>query len=363
MATLEAVELDFYCINVGLPEVAELSRQAEAAGIGKLWFAETAHNPFLACAVAATSTARIGVGTNIAVAFPRSPMVVAQTAWDLAQTAQGRFSLGLGTQVKAHIERRYSVPFSHPGPRIRDYVLALRAVWAAFATGGPLRYEGAYYAFSLLTEFFNPGPIEHPDIPVYLAGVNNVLIRTAGEVADGLAVHPLHSPAYLDQVIRPNLDAGAARAGKPPGSGQLVVPFFAAVSDQPAEVEQQRELIRRQIAFYGSTRSYQPVFDLHGWGDLTPKLHALMAKGDQEAMTRAVPDEVLDAFSVTATWDTVAAALAERYQGLTERIYPYDPLAGSSSWSEAAERWGTVAGQLRAVAGEAGITDPVQAQP
>lgn len=343
------MELDFYCTNLPLPDVADVAKRAEAAGIGTLWYAETSHNPFLACTATAIGTERIGFGTNIAVAFPRSPMVVAQTAWDLAQAGQGRFILGLGTQVKAHIERRYGVPFSHPGPRIRDYVLALRAIWAAFSGDGKLRYDGKFYSFSLLTEFFNPGPIDYPDIPIYLAGVNDVLVRTAGEVADGLCVHPLHSPAYLDKVIRPNLDAGAAKAGKPAGTSKVAVPFFTAVSDEVAEQERQRELIRQQIAFYGSTPSYQPVFDLHGWGDLTPTLHALMAKRDYPAMTKAVSDEVVDAFTVTAGWDQVAAAIASRYAGRADRVYPYAPEIGLSSWSEAAERWGTVAAALREV--------------
>ena len=340
------MELDVYSFGGPLRGVAALGRETEAAGFGGLWFAEVAHNPFLPSAIAALATERISIGTAVALAFPRSPMVVAQAAWDLAAASGGRFVLGIGTQVKNHVERRFSVPFDHPAPRLREYVLALRHIFAAFQDGGRLDFTGEYYKLSLLPPFFSPGPIDHPAVPVYIAGVNPGMARVAGEVADGLHAHPLHSVRYLREVIAPEVIAGATRAARSASAVALVVPVFLAVGDQEEDVAPQRAAIRSQIAFYGSTRTYRAVFAQHAWDDVPDQLHALYARGDVEAAGALITDEMLDTFSVTARWDELGAVLRSRYDGLAARIMPY-AMPIDERDPETADRWRTVAAELR----------------
>jgi probable F420-dependent oxidoreductase len=339
------MELDLYALGPPLGEVTALATEAERLGFAGLWFTESSHSAFLACGAAVLAMNGLTVGTNVAVAFPRSPMLTAQAAWDLAQASDGRFVLGLGSQVKAHVERRFSVPFSRPAARLREYVVALRAIWAAFNGDAPLRFEGDFYSFSLLTDFFSPGPIDHHDIPVYLAGVNRGMARIAGEVAEGFHVHPLHSVRYLSEVVRPAIVEGATAAGRSAAAVQLAVPVFLAVGETDDELRRRRDAIRRQIGFYGSTPSYRPVFELHGWGDVADELNRVQRRRDESAMLHAVTDEIVDAFSVTATWDRIAAALLDRYDGIAARVFPY----GLVGWDDRGtrERWRDVASAMR----------------
>lgn len=299
--------------------------------------------------VAATSTASIDIGTAIAVAFPRSPMVTAQVAWELAEATGGRFILGLGTQVKAHNERRFSVrPFEHPGPRLREYVLALRAIFRAFQGEEPLAFEGDFYAFDLLPPFFAPGPIERPDVPVYVAGVNRWMARMAGEVCDGFHVHPFHSERYLREVVIPAIEEGAAAMGRSRADVKLACPVFAIVGDSDEEREGLRQMVKTQIAFYGSTRTYRPVFELHGWGDTTDRLREHQAEGDIGAMAGEITDEMLEAYAVEAPWDGIASAILDRYGGLVDRTFSYFAAGAWRASPEAADRWREVARQVRA---------------
>lgn len=339
------MNLDLYCLGTPLADVPALACEAERLGFAGLWFTESSHNPFLPIGAAALATDQLVLGTDVAVAFPRSPMVTAQVAWDLAAVSGGRFVLGLGSQVKAHVQRRFSTPFSHPGSRLREYVCALHAIWDAFQGEAPLKFHGDFYSFSLLTDFFSPGPIEHPAIPVYLAGVNTGMARVAGEVADGFHVHPLHSPRYLTEVVRPAIAAGAEHSRRPSGAVALAVPVFVAVADRDDDLERERSSLRRQIAFYGSTPSYRAVFELHGWADTAAKLSALQRAGDVEGMTAAITDDMLDTFTVTANWDDLADRLLDRYRGIATRVFPY----GLVQWSDrdARERWASVVSALR----------------
>ena len=318
------MEIDCYFPD-GLPlgAAAATARAVEQAGFAGMWATETRHNPFLTCGAALAATDRIMAGPGIAVAFPRSPMVTAQTAWDLADLSAGRFVLGLGTQVKAHIQRRFSVPFDRPVARMREYVHALRAIFAAFQGDGRLRFAGDFYDFSLLTDFFNPGPISHPDVPIWIAAVGPAMLRMAGECCDGVFLHPFHSPEYLRTTALPALAAGARAAGRDPGNVTVCCPVFVAVGESQAEIDRQRAGIARQIAFYGSTRTYRPVFEAHGWGAVSDQLHELLARGDTAAMAALVTEEMLDTYSVSATWDELPAELARRYGGLVDRIAPY----------------------------------------
>jgi probable F420-dependent oxidoreductase len=356
------MHLDLYCTDPRPSAVGQVATAVEAAGFSGLWFTESSHNPYIASALAARTTTSITIGTDIAVAFPRSPMVTAQAAWDLAELSGGRFVLGLGTQVKAHMERRFSVPFTRPAARLREYVLALRAIFAAFEGRAPLRFDGDFYSFSLLTEFFSPGPIEHPDVPIYIAAVNTGLARVAGEVCDGVQAHPLHSVRYLTEVLRPAIASGARDAGRDAAGIATAVPVFVVAGDTDEELERGRQAVRRSIGFYGSTRTYRRVFELHGWESATAALHAAMARGDLDAMAAVVTDEMLDVYGVTAPWDDLASALISRYAGVAERVFPYDAAADLSS-PERRERWHAVNERFRALAGAADPAQPPMDRP
>ena len=340
------MELDLYCTEPHPAEIGEIARQTQAAGFAGLWLAETFNNPFIASALATVAADQLVIGTDVAVAFPRSPMITAQAAWDLAALSGGKFILGLGTQVKAHLERRFSVPGDRPAARIREYILALRAIFDAFAKRAPLRFEGEFHNFSLLTDFFNPGPIEVPDPPIYLAGVNERLGQVAGEVADGFCVHPLNSPKYLTEVLRPAIEEGAKKAGRDASAVPLVAPVFTIVGDPGPELDRLRDAVRLQIAFYATTPSYERILQVHGREGLRAQLGPLLRAGDRQAMAAAIDDELVDAFAVTAPWDGLADALITRFQGLAERIFPY--FVPKLSDPEVAERWGAVAAAIAA---------------
>ena len=337
------MQFDAYGASLPLEEAGEVARTVEELGFSGLWFTESKRTPYLACAVASTTTSTITLGTAIAVAFPRSPMITAQTAWELGRASRGRFSLGLGSQVKAHVERRFSMPFEHPGPKLREYVLALRAIWRAFQGDEPLDFKGDYYSFSLLTDFFSPGPSDYPVIPVSVAGVNPGMARLAGEVCDGFHVHPFHSPRYLTEVIRPAIAQGAAKAGRDPSACEVFCPVFTIVGDSEEERAPQRESVRRQLSFYGSTRTYRPVFETHGWGETSEQLHRLMARGDTDAMAAAITDEMLDAYAVTATWDELPDAILGRYRGVADRVFSYGPAKDWIGDPGLRRRWQAVA--------------------
>ena len=330
------MKLDAGLLAPNLKDVPAFARAAEDAGYAGLWSFETQHEAFLPLAVAATVTKKINLGTSIAVAFPRSPMITAHIAWDLAKASDGRFILGLGSQVKAHNERRFSIKYDAPAPRLREYVLALRAIWNTWQNGAPLRFKGDFYEFSLMTPFFNPGPIEHPEVPVFIAGVNQMMCRVAGEVCDGLHVHPFHSPKYIRNYVLPAVEEGLKRAGKsrtPPAIENqrlkianefaLASSCFVIVGDTEQERSQMAQEVRQQIAFYASTRTYAPVLAAHGWEALTSELHHKSLEGDWNGMAALVTDEMLDVFATFGTWSDVGRKLRERYDGLLDRISLY----------------------------------------
>lgn len=334
----------YFPAGVPLSQAGTAARQAAEAGFDAVWLTETRHNPFLASAAALAVTKGMRVGTGIAVAFPRSPMVTAQAAWDLTELGRGRFVLGLGTQVKAHVIRRFSAPFDQPVARLREYVHALRAIFRAFQGEEKLRFSGDFYQFSLLTDFFSPGPAEYPDIPIWIAAVGPAMLRLAGECCDGVFLHPLNSAEYLRSTVLPMIEAGSRAAGRPRADTTVCCPVFTAVGDTQEEIDAQRTDIARQIAFYGSTRTYRPVFETNGWGEVTSELHALLERGDTGAMTSLITAEMLDTFSVSATWDHLAAALAARYGGLVDRVAPYGTDLRSP---ETRQRWRQVTAGLR----------------
>lgn len=329
------MKLDTGLLAPNLKDVPDLARAAEEAGFAGLWSFETQHEAFLPLAVAATVTSKINLGTSIAVAFPRSPMITAHISWDLAKASDGRFILGLGSQVKAHNERRFSVKYDAPAPRLREYVLALRAIWNTWQNGAPLRFKGEFYEFSLMTPFFNPGPIEHPKVPVFIAGVNHMMCRVAGEVCDGLHVHPFHSPKYIREYVLPAVDEGLNKAGKARRGAtenrksdiengfSLASSCFVIVGDSEQERAKMAEEVRQQISFYASTRTYEPVLAAHGWEAVTAELHHKSLEGDWKGMAALVTDEMLDVFATFGTWNEIGRKLRERYAGLLDRISLY----------------------------------------
>jgi probable F420-dependent oxidoreductase len=319
------MKLDVGMLTHDLTSIPAYARKVEALGYDCLWSSETQHDPFLPLAVAATVTSRLKLGTAIAVAFPRSPMITAHIAWDLQKASEGRFILGLGSQVKGHNERRFSVKFDAPGPRLREVVLALRAIWDCWQNGTKLAFKGEFYRFDLMTPFFNPGPIAHPKIPVYISGVNRYMCRLAGEVCDGLHVHPFNSAKYLRECVHPWVEEGLRRAGRSRADFTYATASFVVVGDTEQELHQARHAVKQQIAFYASTRTYEPVLAVHGWQDLAPQLHRKSVEGDWKGMADLVTDEMLDTYAVTGSYDTIGGRLRERYAGLLDRTAFYQP--------------------------------------
>lgn len=321
--------LDVALRNYDLQSVAESARKVEAIGYGCLWTSETQHDPFLPLAVAATATSSIKLGTSIAVAFPRSPMVIAYTAWDIQKASAGRFVLGLGSQVRAHNQRRFSVKFESPGPKLREVVMSLRAIWECWQNGTPLRFQGEFYNFDLMTPFFNPGPIADPKIPIFVAGVNRYMCRMAGEVCDGLHVHPFHTPKYLREYVHPAVNEGLQALGRSRQDFTYATSTFVIVGDSKRERAANAEAVRQQIAFYASTRTYEPVLAAHGWEAVVPELHRKSLSGDWKGMARLITDEMLDTVAVSGTYENIGAKLREHYAGLLDRISLYQPYEAS----------------------------------
>jgi len=312
-------------IDASLPPVplsatAAIAKAAEAMGFDALWSNETIHDPFLPGALIAEHTRKLHFGTAVAIAFARSPATLAYTAWDLAQASGGRFILGLGTQVKAHIERRFGMPWpdSVVG-KLREQIAAIRAFWQAWQSGEKLNFRGEFYKLTLMTPFFNPGPSDYPQIPIYIAGVNTGLARLAGEVCAGFQVHPFHSPEYLRTVLLPAIEQGAVKAGR--GREEVQISATAFVVTSPEE----DLFVRAQIAFYASTPSYRAVMALHGWDDVAEQLSALAGRGEWAAMPALVTTEMLATFAVVAKAADLPQALMARYQGAVDRLGLYLP--------------------------------------
>ncbi len=308
-----------------LEQIRETSRAAEALGFDGIWTPETRHDPFPQLALVAEHTQSIEFGTAIAVAFARSPMHMAYVAWDMARYGDGRFILGLGTQIKPHIERRFAMPWSKPAARLREYILALRHIWHGWQNNERLNFRGEFYKMTLMSPFFNPGPIPHPDIPIYIAGVNRRLCELAGELCDGFHVHPFHTVDYLRERIRPWVAAGAAKAGRRVEDVVFSTTVFAIVGDTEKERAQRRQEVRMQIAFYASTPSYRPVLEQHGWGEIGDRLGKLAVRKEWAAMPALISDEMVDTFAITGAWDEIGPAIQARYGDLLQRATLYVP--------------------------------------
>jgi probable F420-dependent oxidoreductase len=324
-ATAMAVDIAFH----GGPErVADLAREVERrGGVRGLFIAEAAHDPFVALALAAASTERVEIGTSIAVAFARTPMAMAYSAYDVQRLSGGRLVLGLGPQIRAHITRRYAMPWSQPAARMGEYVAALRAIWHSWQTGETLDFQGDFYAHTLMPPLFSPGPLEVPSPRVWLAAVGPRMLRTAGAVADGLICHPLLSRAYLADVVAPTVRRSRAEHGRADAPFEISTLCLVATGRTEEQLREAVAGVRRQIGFYASTPAYSPVLEHHGWGDLHTEAHALTKAGRWDELGALVDDEVLAAFAVVGELDAAGAAVRARFAGLADRVttsMPYD---------------------------------------
>ena len=334
--------------NNSLADVARLAVDWERLGFSGITLTETGRTAYLSAAVAAVAAPSLSLTTGIAVAFPRSPMITASMAWELAEATRGRFVLGLGTQVKAHIERRFGVAFDPPGPRLREYVQAVKACFRAFNGDEKLSFAGDYYNLSLLPAAWNPGPIPWPNVPVYISAVGPWMTRMAGEVADGIHVHPLHSMPYLNDVLLPKVAEGAAIGKRSVDDVALAIPVFTIVGDSEEERATWKDRARSQIAFYGSTRNYAFQFEMLGFEGVSARLNERLKAGDLAGMSALITDEMLEHFAVTTTWDELADALTTRYRGVASRLIMYFAQPQMDRSPETAGRWGEVARTVRA---------------
>jgi probable F420-dependent oxidoreductase len=296
------------------------AQAAEIAGYDGALTMENKHDPFLAHAIAAISTERLQLGTSVAIAFPRSPMVVANASWDLQTASRGRFVLGLGPQIRPHNERRFSIPWSAPAPRLREYVQALRAIWTAWETGEKLHYEGKYYTFTLMPPYFVPTSTHMPMVPITLAAVGPHTLRMAGEVADGVRLHGFCTRHYMTEVIMPRLSEGLARGGRDRSQFEITGGGFIATGPDARAVAKMIEYTRGRIAFYGSTPAYWPVLELHGFGDLGRKLNAMSKAGRWPDMAGEVPDDVVELFTAIGTHQEIVATIERRFGGLSDAL-------------------------------------------
>jgi probable F420-dependent oxidoreductase len=319
------------------------ARELETAGYSGVWTAETAHDPFLPLVLAAEHTERVELGTSIAVAFARNPMTLANLGWDLQYASQGRFVLGLGSQIKPHITKRFSMPWSSPAARMRELVLAVRAIWATWLDGAPLAFRGEFYSHTLMTPFFTPDPAQlAPFGPpkIFLAGVGELMTEVAGEVCDGFICHGFTTERYLREVTLPALERGRAKVGRTMEGFEIVGPSFIVTGNDETELAAASSGTRQQIAFYGSTPAYRGVLDLHGWGDLQDELNSLSKQGRWAEMGDLVTDDVLDAFAVVGEPEAIAPELHRRFGDIVQRISFYAPYRSDP------DRWRRVLEQL-----------------
>lgn len=327
-------------------EAGQKAAEQEAAGYDGFWVPETAHDPFLPLVLAGQTTTKMDLGTSIAIAFARNPMTLANTSYDLQVFSEGRFILGLGSQIKPHITKRFSMEWSKPAARMRDMILAIRAIWECWNEGSKLDYRGEFYQHTLMTPFFDPGPNPYGNARIFLAGVGQLMTEVAGEVADGFICHGFTTEQYLREVTIPALNRGRAKAGKgsvsEPDSGfEIVGPSFVVTGNTDEEADQAAAATRQQIAFYGSTPSYKPVLELHGWGGLQEDLNVMSKQGKWVEMADLINDEVLSTFAVVGAPETIGPELHRRYGDVIQRLSFYAPYKSDP------ERWNKVMSSLK----------------
>jgi len=329
------MKIDATVMAGDLATIGPRAASLEALGYDGLYTAETQHDPFFPLVLAAEHTERIDLATAIAVAFPRSPTHLAHIGHDLQRFSKGRFILGLGSQIKAHIEKRFSAQFSQPAARMRELILATRAVWRTWEEGEPLRFEGDFYRLTLMTPFFNPGPTGFGTPRVFLAAVGEKMTEVAGEVCDGMFVHGFTTEKYLRETTMPAIERGLAKSGRTRADIQLSFPTFMITGDNDEEYQKADASVREQIAFYGSTPAYRPVLEAHGWGDVQDELNALSKRGEWKQMGKVITDDIVDAFAVRGSMSELASQVIDRYGDLVDRVSFYTPYrTDPEQWTE-----------------------------
>jgi probable F420-dependent oxidoreductase len=336
------MRVDVMTLPRPLRGMGAVARATADAGFDGMLFTEGGRTAYPAVTAAALAAPGLEMSTGVAVAFPRSPMVTAQVAWELQELTRGHFRLGLGTQVRTHVVRRYGVDFDHPGPRLRDYVRAVKACFAAFR-GEALDHHGEFYDLDFLNRQWSPGPIDVADPKVDIAAVNPWMLRMAGEVADGVHVHPIGEPGYLGRHVLPNLAAGEVAAGRPAGEVSVIVPVTTIVGDTDAEIQASRDAARLSLSFYGSTPNYAFIWDEAGFEGTTARIRAAQKAGDFAAMAAEITDDHLAVFCTEATWSDLADALIAKYDGIVDRLVFYNPAFDNP---ERFERYGSVARRI-----------------
>nr|WP_134426866.1 TIGR03617 family F420-dependent LLM class oxidoreductase [Mycobacterium ulcerans] len=335
------MHIDVMTIPQPLAQIGDLARRTQAAGFSGLLFTETGRTAYLNAAIASQAAPGLELSTGVAVAFPRSPFVTAATAWKLQEATGGKFRLGLGTQVRTHVVRRYDMAFERPGPRLRDYVLAVKACFSAFRTG-TLDHHGEFYDLDFITPQWSAGPIDAPAPKVDIAAVNPWMLRMAGEVADGVHIHPLGELGYLTRHVVPNVAKGAAKAGRSPTDIAVILPVMTIVGDSDEERAIERESVRASMAFYGSTPNYAFIWDEAGFERTTARIREKQKAGDSPAMMAQISDEHIDAFATESSWDGLADALTDKYGGIATRLVMYNALGDPGRF----ERYGEVARRM-----------------
>jgi len=315
------VKVETTIMAPSIQALGEQARRLEEVGYDSVITPEAGHDPFLPLMIIAEHTQRLRFGTGVAIAFPRSPFVTAQLAWDLQRYSGGRFMLGLGTQVKGHNERRYSTPWpSPPGPRLRDYILCLKAIFKTFQTGARPEYQGKHYQFTLISPFFNPGANQDGHLPIYISAVNRYNCRLVGELCDGIRMHGFNTLKYTKEVILPAIKEGAEKAGRKFSDIDIVGGSFIITGKNEEEVEKAKAPVRQQLSFYASTRVYHPVLEVHGWEETGQQLFRLSMEGKWPEMAAAITDEMLDEFAIVGTYDELVPKIKERYSGLVTTL-------------------------------------------
>ncbi len=305
-------------LNIG--DFAAGAAQAEALGVDAVLVEETKDDPYQLLALGAAATSTIGIGTSVAMAFPRSPTITAMSAWSLQKLSGGRFILGLGSQVRGHVRRRFGMQWHAPAPWMRDYILAMQAVWDCWQHGTDLNFDSDHYTLNLMVPLFDPGPIDHPRIPVHVAAIGPNMVAMAGEVADGVRLHPVCTARFIDEEIHPHIARGASRSGRDVGSVEVCMkPLVGTAADEEA-LAVVSETVRARVAFYLSTPSYRRTFELHGWGDIAEQASVLSKQQKWDDLPALVHDEMLHTVATLGTHDTIASQLVERYRGRVDRI-------------------------------------------
>ncbi len=342
------MHVDAMTVPQPLGQIGALARRTQAAGFSGLLFTETGRTAYLNAAVASQAAPGLQLSTGVAVAFPRSPFVTAAAAWELQEASGGNFRLGLGTQVRTHVVRRYGAEFERPGPRLRDYLLSVKACFSAFRSG-TLNHHGDFYNLDFITPQWSPGPIDAPDPKVDIAAVNPWMLRMAGEVADGVHVHPIGEPGYIARHVMPKVAEGAKISGRSPSDVAIIVPVMTVVGDTEEERDKQRESVRASMAFYGSTPNYAFIWDEAGFEGTTARIREKQKAGDFAAMAAQVSDDHVAAFATESTWDTLADKLIDKYARTATRLVLYNAVGDPDSF----ERYGEVARQVSARSGAA----------